>query len=125
MEPLLIQATETTPNVSFDATDGLMEIRGASFDEDSTDFYENLILWITKYRERPNSNIVLNLHFKYLNSSSTLCVYELLREFAEIQSNGCQLTVNWYYGQEDEDIKDAGIEYSELLQIPINVAEDS
>lgn len=123
MEPLIIQATDTTPTVSFNASDGMMEIRGASFDEDSTEFYESLILWISNYKKSPNTRIQLNIHFKYMNSSSTLCVYELLREFAEIQSAGCQLEVNWFYGADDEDIKEAGLEYSELLQLPINISE--
>lgn len=123
MEPLIIQATDTTPTVSFNASEGIMEIKGASFDEDSTEFYDNLISWITNYKKSPNTKIKLEIHFKYLNSSSSLCVYELLKEFSEIQSTGCQLEVNWYYGEEDEDIKEAGLEYSELLQLPINISE--
>ncbi len=123
MEPLIIEATDTTPTVSFNASDGIMEIKGASFDEDSTEFYETLILWISNYKKSPNTKVILDVHFKYMNSSSTLCVYELLREFVEIQNSGCQLVVNWYHGPEDEDIKEAGMEYSELLQLPINISE--
>ena len=123
MEPLKIEATDTTPDVLFDCQKGIMEIKGASFDEDSTEFYQQLIEWLNQYQDNPNAAIILNLHFKYLNSSSSYALYELLKSFLEIQSQGSHLTINWFHTEEDEDIKEAGEEYSELLEIPINIQE--
>ncbi|MGK7394065.1 MAG: DUF1987 domain-containing protein [Candidatus Cyclobacteriaceae bacterium M3_2C_046] len=123
MEPLIIDATDTTPHVTFDNHKGIMEMKGASYDEDATDFFSQIIDWVQKYQQQPNATIVMNLHFKYLNSSSAYSLYELLKSFSVIKSKGTHLTINWFHGDEDEDIKEAGEEYSELLELPFNIKE--
>jgi hypothetical protein len=121
MEPLIITASSTTPEVFFDNHKGVMEIKGASYDEDSTEFYSRIIKWIEAYEKEPNSSVILNLHFKYLNSSSAYSLYELLKRFANIAGNGVNVTFNWFHSSEDEDIKEAGEEYSELLNLRFNI----
>ena len=121
MEPLIINSTDTTPEVFFDNNKGIMEMKGASYDEDSTDFYNNVIAWVEDYEKAPNNTVILNFHFKYLNSSSAYRLFELLKRFANIMDKGVHLTINWFYGREDEDIREVGEEYSELLAVPFNI----
>jgi hypothetical protein len=121
MEPLIISSTDTTPDIFFDNNKGIMEIKGASYDEDSTEFYHRVLEWLDLYEKEPNSSVILNFHFKYLNSSSAYSLYELLRRFSNISSQGVHLTVNWFHSKEDEDIKEAGEEYSELLNMSFNI----
>jgi len=121
MEPLIIASTDTTPDVYFDCNKGIMEIKGASYDEDSTEFYHRVIEWVDNYEKEPNSTVVLNFHLKYLNSSSTYSLYELLKRFSEFKAKGVHVTVNWFHNEEDEDIREAGEEYSELLEMKFNI----
>ncbi len=121
MEPLIITSTDTTPDVFFDNNKGIMEIKGASYDEDSTEFYSRVIDWVDTYEKDPNSSVILNFHFKYLNSSSAYSLYELLRRFSELTSKGVHISINWFHSSEDEDIKEVGEEYSELLNMPFNI----
>jgi hypothetical protein len=121
MEPLIITSSNTTPEVFFDNNKGVMEITGASYDEDSTEFYSRIIKWVEAYQKEPNASVILNLHFKYLNSSSAYSLYELLKRFADIAAKGIHVTFNWFHSIEDEDIKEAGEEYSELLNLPFNI----
>jgi len=121
MKPLVIDSTETTPYVLFDNNKGIMEIKGASFDEDSPSFYNGLYTWLDEYQKAPNSSVIINLHFKYLNSSSNYSVFELLRRIDSIRKNGTHITINWFYAKDDDDIKLAGEEFSELLNFPFNI----
>jgi hypothetical protein len=121
MEPLMITASSTTPEIFFDNSKGLMEIKGASYDEDSTDFYSRVINWVEAYEKEAKKSVILNMHFKYLNSSSSYSLYELLKRFANIAGKGVNVTFNWFHSPEDEDIKEAGEEYSELLNIRFNI----
>lgn len=121
MEPLIISSTDTTPDVYFDSNKGIMEIKGASYDEDSTEFYNRVIEWVEDYEKDPNSTVILNFHLKYLNSSSAYSLYELLKKFSDIMGKGVHVTVNWFHNREDEDIKEAGEEYSELLEMKFNI----
>lgn len=121
MKPLIISSTDTTPYVFFDNNKGIMEIRGASYDEDSTEFYGRLINWVNIYEKSPNQVLILNFHFKYLNSSSAYSLFELLKRFTGIIEQGVNVTINWFHSRDDEDIKEVGQEYSELLNIPFNI----
>jgi hypothetical protein len=121
MTPLLIDATETTPSVLFDNNKGIMDIKGNSYDEDSTEFFRRLIGWLQDYRLSPNQSIILNLQLKYLNSSSRYNLYETLKLFKAIKDQGIHLTVNWFYEKEDADIREAGEEFSDLINFPFNI----
>ena len=55
---------------------------------------------------------------EYFNSSSSLIILEIMNILDSIYKSGKKVTISWSYLEIDEDMKDAGEEYSELVGAP-------
>lgn len=111
---------EDTPFVNFDASTGRFEIKGMSRPEDVTKFYNPMIDWLKKYGENPASETVINFQYVYFNTASARKIYEVLAAFDQIHQSGkSKVTINWYFDEPDIDMKMAGEEYNELLDLDI------
>lgn len=118
MEPLKIVATEDTPAITFDKEENIFELSGRSLPEDVNSFFEPIINWIEAYREDALDQTVFDFKLEYFNTASSKLLLDLLMLLEEIQEDGAsEITVNWYYHEDDEDMEEAGEEYAELVEI--------
>ncbi len=120
MEALILKPTYNSPSVSFDAQTGLLEIGGRSIPEHANMFYEKLITWVKEYALTKPPKTEVNIKLDYLNSSSHKYLIELLEKLESIHTNGNQILVNWYFEEDDDEIKETGHECSELVKVPFN-----
>lgn len=125
MEPLYIESTLKTPEVKFDNKTGIFEVKGMSCAEYALDFYKPLFSWLDKYIEDPQSQTIVNIHFKYFNTSSAKCILQLFERIAQLESAGRQLEINWFYNKNDEQMLADGENYSEILGIDFIMKEVS
>lgn len=123
MEKLLIEPKNKTPMIDFDPNTGKMEIGGISSAENSLEFYKPILQWIDDYKNSPQPETVLNINFKYFNTSSAKCILDMLDRFVQLKSTGTKLTVNWYYEKDDEEMYDAGANFSDILELPFQLIE--
>ncbi len=124
MKPYLKLATDTTPEVRFDPSESLWQLRGQSFPADVSAFYEPLLLWIDALRESgAKPNAVVRTEISYINSSSEKYLHYLFYKFGEMNREGAHLRVEWFYDEEDEVIEGLGREYSNVLEVPIKMIE--
>ena len=123
MDPLIIQATETTPHVHFDSTKGVMEIKGVSYEEDAHAFYQPLLRWLDAYKKQPLSDTVLNVYFKYFNTATSKALYEVFLRFQEVKKHGADVIIHWYYDAGDIDMRDDIEYFSEVTDINISILE--
>jgi len=63
---------------------------------------------------------VFNIQLDYLNSSSISCILNILKTF-EKHINKTSTVVNWNYERGDEDLELIGTNYSEELNLKINI----
>ena len=47
----------------------------------------------------------------------------MLERFVQLKSTGTQLTINWYYEKDDEEMYDAGTNFSDILETQFNLIE--
>ncbi len=80
MEPLTIEGTAKTPNVKFDAAQGLIEIKGRSIPENSIEFYKPLVDWLEEYGKGPSSLTKVNIQLEYFNTSSSKCIIDVFNK---------------------------------------------
>jgi len=113
MENLEIKSSEDEfyiPTVNFNAETGICEIAGESYLEETTEFYEPLFNWITRYIEEIKAPLIFNLKLIYYNTSSSKKILDLLRLFKDYEKAGGDVKVNWFYEDNDidtiEDIED-------------------
>ena len=114
MKPLYIEPTNDTPTVIFDPGKEIFCMSNRSLPEDAIDFYRPIIVWLEGYCEDPNP--VTNFVFKleYFNTASSKLILDVLSALEDIQG----MKIMWYFHEDDEDMEEAGQEFSELVEIP-------
>lgn len=120
MEDIKIEGTPKTPTVNFITNEGLLEIKGRSIPENSIEFYKPLIDWIESYAKEPKDSTNINIQLEYFNTSSSKCILDLFKKLEAINNN---ITINWYYEEDDEDMLEAGEDYEAIINIPFKMIE--
>ncbi len=125
MEDIKIEGTPKTPEVEFKADEGKMLIKGRSIPENSIEFYKPLIDWIENYGneaqdEKPTE---VNMQLEYFNTSSSKCILDVFKKLEEVKKKGKDITINWYYEEDDEDMLEAGEDYQAIIDIPFKMIE--
>ena len=116
-----IKATEDTPNVLLDSENRLIRISGRSLPEDVTVFYNPILFWLDEYKEAKLSDTKVVLNLEYFNTASSKLILDILMKLEEIHEGGNDVLVEWHYHEDDEDMEEAGEEYSELIEVPFKL----
>jgi len=118
METIKIQGTEDTPKVTLDKEKEIMEISGRSLPEDVASFYEPILSWLDEYAQSPNKKTVFNFKLVYFNTASSKLLLDILMKLEEIHEAGHDVLIRWHYPEDDEDMEEAGEEYSDIVDVP-------
>lgn len=118
MEKLQFKGTEDTPEALLDKDAGKFEISGESFPEDVKEVYNPILEWLEEYQKDPNSQTDFVFKYDYFNTASAKMIFDILSKLEEIHQESGGVTVYWYYPSNDDDIKDAGEQYEELVEVP-------
>ncbi len=126
MQTLSIEATKYTPQIEFDPTQGVFNIKGKSYPENTFEFYEPLLQWIKNYffGDDFKKNATFNFEITYNNSSSSKVFYDLFDILEEAIDGGHQVNVNWYYDEDNEVALESGADFKddfEKLNINLQV----
>lgn len=127
MSQLKIEPTRTTPFVTIDTDNGILNFKGRSAPKSSINFFFPIIENIKQELSHRKEAITANFCFEYFNTSSSKCLYDILRELSRIkENNGAEVQVNWFYEDWDEDMRESGEDYEDLLNMQFNyvVLED-
>ncbi len=118
MEPLRIQATVKTPEVLFDPTNEVFEIKGKSVPEDAEEFYHEVLQWVEDYVSNPSEKTVFKIDLEYFNISSSKRILFLFYKLNELKEKGKDIKIVWYYNENDEDMFEVGQDYAFMVKIP-------
>jgi len=118
METLKIIGSEDTPGVLLDTGSGIFEISGRSLPEDVTAFYNPVLFWLDKYSETPLAKTVFNFKLTYFNTASSKMILDVMMKLESLHESGKEVLVKWFYPNDDEDMKEAGAEYADIVDIP-------
>ncbi len=120
MTPLIMDATEDTPEVIFEPSTGKLSLTGTSIPENARKFFDPLISWIEEYSKCPSESTSISFKFKYFNTASTKYLFDIMVLTKNIMKDGCTLVYNWYYSEDDDDMYEAGLGFSKMLRYPFN-----
>ncbi|GAB4126145.1 MAG: DUF1987 domain-containing protein [Raineya sp.] len=123
MESLIIENTNKTPKVFFNALNGKMELAGRSIPENSFQFYEPLLQWIDEYAKSPQDQTSFTFKLDYFNTSSSMYILGILKKLEKMYLEGKNVKVFWYYDTEDEDMLQTGEDLRQIVKIPIEMTE--
>ncbi len=119
-EHIRYEATATTPYFDFDFEKGLMTLTGVSVSSDPIQFYQPIHELLDEYVKEPAAITVIDIKLDYFNSTSAKCLLDL---FKKAEKLGNTATIIWRYEKDDEDLKEAGKEYSEIVKVPFRLVE--
>ena len=73
MENLIIKETKYTPEVRFNANEGILNIKGNSYPENTLEFYDPILnLMENFFTKTKNKDIVLNTQLSHIKPSCFL-----------------------------------------------------
>jgi hypothetical protein len=122
MKPLIIQATEDTPEIIFDPENGIFKISNVSLPENAIEFYAPILDWLKKYKEQPNPVTIFDFNIEYLNTASSKQIFELIFLIDKI-SEYSDVTIRWHYDVIDEDMHSLGIRFTHLVKVKFELVE--
>jgi hypothetical protein len=123
MENLILEGSAKTPSVTFNANEGKLELKGRSIPENSVEFYKPLNEWIDAYGASPKAQTVVDIKLEYFNTSSSKCILDLFKKLEGINGKGTDVSVNWYFEEDDEDMEEAGEDYQAIISLPFKIIE--
>lgn len=123
METLHISSTVDSPEINFDPNIGVFVIEGKSYPEDTIELYMPVVDWLDEYIENPLPKTTMKFKLDYFNSSSYKALLNILLRLERVKSNTNQVIIEWYYYPKDRDMKEAGEEFSELVDVPFSFTE--
>lgn len=115
---LHILPTDNTPEFLF-SPDGMIKIRGRGLFQNKTETIEQIMNWIDEYLSNPAEITYVIIAFEYLNSYSTTILVSILRKLSQVILHSEKLVIQWYYEEDDEDIRERGEYVSSAFNIPI------
>ena len=112
MNNIIIEKTKYTPSIQLDAQNGIVELSGKSYPENTFEFYKPMLDWLEEYFENPQEITTINMEIIYFNSSSSKLFFDFF-DLLEEKSEKAKLVVNWIYDVENETALEAGEEFIE------------
>lgn len=121
MNALRIELTDETPQVILDPANNIFEFSGKSLPEDVISFYGPVLKWLDSYGATPNASTVVDFKMVYFNTASSKMILDILFKLEELSKGGTAISVRWHFQEDDEDMKEAGEEYGDLIEIPFEL----
>jgi len=135
MQKFIIDPTVTTPRICFSPDNNQFYIQGVSSPEDVRSLYYPVLEWIKKFidevlavkhkmynRDNP---LRFQIDLTYFNSSSAKFFYDILIELKRLDAAGYPVKVEWFYDEEDSDMKEAGADISILVEMEFDLIPKS
>ncbi|NOQ75757.1 MAG: DUF1987 domain-containing protein [Crocinitomix sp.] len=124
MGKILSIGSAKLPIVDFDSDSGLLTISGRCIPENALGFFNPIKEWIEEYSRSPKSETTFDIFLEYFNTSSSKCLLDLFKQVEAIHLSGrCKMKIIWRYEEDDEDMLEAGYDYSHIVKIPFEMIE--
>lgn len=121
MEVIRIEGTEDTPKVELNVQTKIFEISGRSLPEDCAEFYKPVLDWLERYSKTPLDSTDFEIKLEYFNTASSKIILDVLTKLEKVKDAGKKVVIHWYYHEDDEDMEEAGQEFSELVELPFEL----
>lgn len=127
MQKLHIEPTGLTPEIKFAPDENIFSISGLSSPEDVRALYYPVIEWLKIFVDdiiagtirvfHKSSPVKMQVDLTYFNSSSAKFLFDIFTELKRLKSSEVPVIVEWLYEAEDIDMKEAGSDIAELVEM--------
>ena len=115
-----IPPSPSSPRIFFAEAEQRLTISGDSYPENTFEFYQPVFSWL-KENLPALSKITMDVNIRYMNSSSTKCMLDILDMLDDVAKKGCNASVRWYYEVDNERARDIADEFQEDVDLPFEI----
>ena len=129
MEKFVIEPTHVTPGIILSPDERIFSIEGMSAPEDVRALYYPVIEWMEKFNQELQQGnyqiyneinpLTLRIDLNYFNSASAKFLFDILLELKKIKESGIPVITEWHYEEDDMDMREAGEDISELVEMEL------
>jgi SiaC family regulatory phosphoprotein len=114
-----IPESRSTPEVHFDLEKGIYLLRGRSIPADASSFFHPLEKWVEALNNAtlPKS-ILIKIRLEHLNTGTIRALLNIFSRLLRLRNKGTEISFEWFYEENDEDLIDKGEEMSLILDVP-------
>ena len=117
MDNIFIKQGTRSPEVTFDFSQNVFEIKGESYPEDVNEFYGNIMDKLEKHlSDSSDAHIKFLFEFIYFNRKKKKILMTLFELLDEAASKGNTVEITWRYERDDDNMQELGEEFSEELE---------
>ena len=116
-----LSKADNKPMLDFNGDTGRFQISGVSNPENASEFYAPVLAWMDDYSPGPGQTVSLEIKMDYFGTSSTKWILQIMKRFEAMAAKGVDVSIKWYYYDDDEDLMEAGQQFSELVKIPFQL----
>jgi hypothetical protein len=127
MQKLQISKSLSSPEIILSPDERIFIISGISSPEDVREFYYPVLGWMKSFSDdllkdpkpvyNSESPLKLQINLSYFNSSSAKFLYDIIMELKKLRENGIPVIVEWQYDADDNDMKEAGLDFSYMADM--------
>jgi len=118
MDTLYLKPTDQTPEVKLNHRSGVISLEGRSLPDNPFEFYEPILNWADEFFNSDEVPLDLKFDFKleYYNTASSKQLAKLFK-LMETSPASQNITVRWFYFEDDDDMLEAGQRYDMLINL--------
>lgn len=113
------QATNDSPEVSFNIETKVFQIKGNSYPENCGSLYEPIKTFIENYDITELGSLDFYCHFNLLNSTSSVHLAQIVMLLADKKAKGLNCNIVWTYDEHDEEMLDLGEKLASISKMDI------
>ena len=111
---------KNSPGIIYDTDTNKLELIGRSIPENPELIFRRLDEWITLHFEK-NKGLNVNIQLEYINSGSSKYLYEILKRLTGFGRMGNDVSLKWFYEEDDEAMLELGEHYRDTAGIPLEI----
>lgn len=119
MSLLEIEATNSTPEVRFDAASKSLRINGVCTPENPRVFFDPIFNALEDY-QKEHQQLTVEICLDYFNTGSSKCLLNLFYMISNNARLKMNTVVNWIIEDSDPDIKESGLLFEEITGLNFN-----
>ena len=117
---LFIRAALYSPEISLSGN-GRITISGRCIPREPDEFFAPLMDWAASYCQEPAEETIVEVSIEYINGTNHGKLYKFLTKLKEVTFTGKKMAINFNYESDDEQMRDVGLQWTELLKVPVNM----
>lgn len=107
------------PVLKVDSISNKAELVGSFFPYTINVVYEQLLEYIQPLLDK--GSLHLGFKVEFYNTLGAFIVAKLLQYLEDYYKKSNEISVTWFYIKDDEDMKEAGYEFKELVNLPFTI----